>query len=39
MTTRLERFRQNKDDFFKHEPHSPLREDQKDTFERLDYFP
>lgn len=39
MTTRLERFRHNKDLFFKNEPHSPLREDQKEQFEHLDYFP
>ncbi len=39
METRLERFRRNKDEFFKTNPHSPLHEDQKLTFDHLDYFP
>jgi uncharacterized protein (DUF1684 family) len=39
METRLERFRHNKDEFYKTDPHSPLREDQKLRFKHLDYFP
>ncbi len=39
METRIERFRRNKDDFFKTNPHSPLREGQRLKFDHLDYFP
>jgi uncharacterized protein (DUF1684 family) len=36
---RLGRFRRNKDDFFKVDGHSPLREDQKRRFTNLNYYP
>jgi hypothetical protein len=39
MTTPLERFRLNKDEFFQEEENSPLTPDQLDLFEHLDYFP
>lgn len=39
MATPLERFRQNKDDFFKDEGSSPLTPEQIDRFESLDYYP
>jgi uncharacterized protein (DUF1684 family) len=39
MATPLERFRQNKDDFFKDEGGTPLTPEQLDRFEQLDYFP
>lgn len=37
--SRLERFRQHKDEFFREDHHSPLLPDQQERFERLDYFP
>src|SRR5690349_2932671 len=39
MASRLERFRKNKDEFFKTDPHSPLMPAQQDDFEGLSYFP
>lgn len=38
MDGRLERFRRNKDDFFKTDPHSPLTAEQKRAFHHLDYY-
>jgi uncharacterized protein (DUF1684 family) len=35
----LERFRQEKDKFFKNDPNSPLTDEQKLVFTNLDYFP
>lgn len=35
----LEHFRQEKDQFFKNDPNSPLGDEQKLTFDKLDYFP
>lgn len=35
----LERFRQEKDNFFKHDSNSPLTPEQKNLFSHLDYFP
>lgn len=35
----LNRFRAEKDDFFAHHPHSPLAEEQRQSFSGLDYFP
>jgi hypothetical protein len=37
--TDLEQFRKLKDDFFKHDPHSPLSEAQRRAFTNLSYFP
>lgn len=37
--TRLDRFRQNKDEYFRDDPHSPLLPEQQARFEGLDYFP
>jgi uncharacterized protein (DUF1684 family) len=37
--SRLETFRQQKDHFFKHDSHSPLTPEQKETFEGLKYYP
>lgn len=39
MNDRVERFRRNKDEFFKSDLHSPLHPDQKERFSHLDYFP
>ncbi len=39
MSDRLERFRRNKDEFYKTQLDSPLRADQKRSFSKLDYFP
>jgi uncharacterized protein (DUF1684 family) len=36
--TDLEQFRQSKDHFFKHDPHSPLTPPQRDSFEGLAYY-
>jgi uncharacterized protein (DUF1684 family) len=36
--TELEQFRQSKDRFFKHDPHSPLTPPQRDSFEGLAYY-
>ncbi len=35
----LERFRTEKDDFYRTSPHSPLNADQKRSFHGLRYFP
>lgn len=35
----LETFRQHKDRFFELDPHSPLSEEQKGSFQGLDYYP
>lgn len=35
----LSQFRAAKDEFFSHDPHSPLSQTQKDTFRGLEYFP
>jgi uncharacterized protein (DUF1684 family) len=35
----LESFRKAKDDFFRHDPHSPLTQDQRSAFKGLSYFP
>jgi uncharacterized protein len=35
----LEAFRKEKDDFFRHDPQSPLTREQKQTFQGLNYFP
>ena len=35
----LEQFRLEKDEFFRHDPHSPLTPDQKTSFTGLRYFP
>lgn len=35
----LEEFRQQKDDYFQHSPHSPLKPDQRQGFAGLRYFP
>jgi uncharacterized protein (DUF1684 family) len=35
----LQTFRLQKDEFFAHDPHSPLTHEQKHDFEGLDYFP
>jgi uncharacterized protein (DUF1684 family) len=37
--SQLEKFRQDKDTFFKNDPNSPLEDEQKTTFHRLNYFP
>jgi uncharacterized protein (DUF1684 family) len=37
--SRLETFRHEKDDFFRHDPHSPLTPDQRVDFAGLKYFP
>jgi uncharacterized protein (DUF1684 family) len=37
--TELERFRADKDDFFAHDPRSPLTHSQKHDFKALTYFP
>ncbi len=39
MENRLDRFRRNKDEFFKTDSNSPLTSDQKRKFSHLDYFP
>lgn len=39
MNARLERFRRNKDEFYRNDPHSPLRQDQKLRFTHLNYYP
>lgn len=36
---RLERFRTNRDRFFKEHENSPLTDEQRERFERLEYFP
>ena len=36
---RLEGYRQRRDHFFGHHPHSPLTEEQRSRFAGLDYFP
>ena len=35
----LEEYRQEKDAFFKGDPHSPLNDDQKESFDGLAYYP
>ena len=35
----LEQYRMEKDDFFRYDPHSPLTDEQKETFSGLRYFP
>ncbi|MGD8815412.1 MAG: DUF1684 domain-containing protein [Anaerolineales bacterium] len=35
----LEQYRMEKDEFFRHDPHSPLTPEQKETFSGLRYFP
>lgn len=35
----LETFRQEKDEFFRHDPHSPLTPEQRQNFTGLSYFP
>jgi uncharacterized protein len=37
--SRLERFRDHKNSFFKEHEHSPLTEEQKERFRQLEYFP
>jgi len=37
--TELEKFREEKDRFFKSDPNSPLKEDQRIKFKKLNYFP
>jgi len=37
--TELERYRRQKDDFFKSDPHSPLSKEQKRAFKGLEYYP
>lgn len=39
MSGRLDRFRHNKDEFFRTDAHSPLRPDQQERFTGLSYFP
>jgi uncharacterized protein (DUF1684 family) len=36
---RYDEFRKQKDDFFAHDPHSPLTKSQKKSFQGLSYFP
>ena len=37
--SRLQTFRRRKDEFFEHDPHSPLLPEQKETFKGLIYYP
>ncbi len=39
MSTRLDRFRGNKNEFFRTDEHSPLQPDQQRAFTKLNYFP
>ena len=37
--TRLDRFRQHKDEFFRTDPHAPLLPEQRECFTGLHYYP